>query len=167
MRSQCGECPGSELESAPTTAILWRFECAIHIQRAHYRERRSCRRSWRGDRASPGSTCWRPTATASARATSSAGDCCLPSPRSPAGWPPAADQRSSDSIESLSSSPYNLYMKLPALVDGRGPERKPVISARESITDENFRGYPDHPDGPVARPDEAPTPPPRSVEGWF
>ena len=63
--------------------------------------------------------------------------------------------------------PYNLYMKLPALVDGRAPERKPVISARESITGEYFRGYPDHPDGPVARRDKVPMPSPRSVEGWF
>ena len=63
--------------------------------------------------------------------------------------------------------PYNLYMKLPALVDGRAPERKPVISARESVTDANFRGYPDHPDDPVARRDEAATTPPRSVEGEF
>ena len=65
------------------------------------------------------------------------------------------------------SSPYNLYMKLPALVDGRAPERRPVIAARESITGEYFRGYPDHPDGPVARRYKAPIPPPRSVEGWF
>lgn len=63
--------------------------------------------------------------------------------------------------------PYIQYIKLPALVDGHTPERKPVISARESITDEHFRGYPDHLDGPVARRDEAPMPPPWSVEGWF
>ena len=65
------------------------------------------------------------------------------------------------------SSPYNLYMKLPALVDDRAPERKPVISACESIIDETFQGCPDNPDLSVSRHDGVPMPSPRSVEGWF
>jgi hypothetical protein len=64
------------------------------------------------------------------------------------------------------SSPYNLCMKLWALVDGCAPGREPVIFAREEITDENLRGYLDQPDGTVARRDETLTPPPRSVKEW-
>jgi hypothetical protein len=65
------------------------------------------------------------------------------------------------------SSPYNQYMKLPPLVNGHAPRRKPAISAHASLADETFRGHAEHSIGTVARGDEALTRSSRSVEGWF
>jgi hypothetical protein len=79
--------------------------------------------------------------------------------------PAGSRQRNSEQV--WQSSPYNQYMKLPALVNGRAPRRKPVISTRESLAGETFRGYPDHPVGPVARRDEALTLSSRFIDGWF
>jgi hypothetical protein len=79
--------------------------------------------------------------------------------------PAGSRQRNSEQV--WQSSPYNGDMKLPALVNGRAPRRKPVISTRESLAGEPFRGYPDHHVERQGRRDEALSLSSRFVEGWF